>query len=128
MWGTKTQRRAAGIAGLSIALATAGSAGAKPVDDPAAPDMRDPAVESFMVAGPAWAQPAGRSDSPWAEIAIGGGVAGLALLGIGGTMAADERRHRRAEGPYPTIVVNADPYIWARSSSADGTTTGPSGG
>ena len=77
MRGTKIHGATAGIAALSVALGTTGSALAKPADNPAAPD---------------------------------------------------QRRHRRSEGSHPTIVVNADSYIWAPSSSADGTTTGPSGG
>lgn len=127
MRGTKIHRGAAGIAALSIALGTAGSAFAKPADNPAAPNVRHGAVESFEPASPAGGQPAGSSDALWAYVAIGGGVAGLGLLGVGGTLAADQRRHRKAERPHPTIVVYADSYIWARSSSGDGTTTGPSG-
>lgn len=127
MRGTKIHRGAAGIAALSVALGTAGSAFAKPADDPAAPNFRHPAAQSFEAASAAGAQPANSSDALWAYVAIGGGVAGLALLGVGGTLAAGERRPRKAERPHPTIVVYADPYIWARSSSRDGTTTGPSG-
>lgn len=106
MKGTKIRRGAAGIAALTIALGTAGPAFAKPVDDPGAPNVKHPGIQSWVVvATPTGPQATSGSDSPWPYVAIGGGVAGLAVLGVGGTLAVGRRRHRTAEAARPTIAT-----------------------
>jgi hypothetical protein len=93
-------RGAAVIAALALALGSAGTALAKPSDDPSSPNVQHPPVQGFeVVRVPTTAQPASGGDSAWPYLAIGGGVVGLALVGAGGAAVAGQRRHRRADRP-----------------------------
>jgi hypothetical protein len=101
----KLHRAVAGIAALTLALGPAGAAMAKPIDDPASPTGKHPMVRDFQVVSTPTATPVGGGDSAWPYLAIGGGAVGLAVAGIGGTVVARERRHRRPERPRPTIAA-----------------------
>src|SRR4029077_20859877 len=90
---------------LTLALGTAGTATAKPVG-PDSPPWTAPPVSQQLVAGP---QHTTGSDSEWAYLAIAGGATGLVLLGIGGTVAAGQRRHRKERQARPTIAAWTQP-------------------
>ena len=95
----------AGLAALSLALGSAGPALAKPVDDPTAPNVQHPQTAGYEVVNvPTVAQPGG-GDSAWPYLAIGGGAVGLAVAGVGGAVAASQRRQRRSERSRPTVAA-----------------------
>jgi hypothetical protein len=93
-------RAATGLA-LALALGTAGTATAKPVG-PDSPPWTAPSQSQQVVAVP---QHAAGSGSEWAYVAIAGGATGLVLIGVGGTVAAGQRRHRKERKARPTIAA-----------------------
>jgi hypothetical protein len=101
-------RGTAVIAALALALGPAGTALAKPSDDPSSPNVQHPQVQSFDVvdvpAAPTTPHASG-GGSTWPYLAIGGGAVGIALVGAGGAVAASQRRHRRTERRSPTIAA-----------------------
>lgn len=103
-------RRATIIALVALAIGTsAPAAGARPFDNGAAPVPVAPPVQ---VAPPA-AQSIGASSngatggdiSDVGYVAIGSGAATLALVGVGGTLVATRRRHRRRIATQSTITA-----------------------
>ena len=96
----KHTRATAGIA-AALALATAGTATAKPVG-PDSPPWTAPPVSQQAVAGP---QPTADGGFDWAYVAIAGGATGLVLIGVGGTVAAGQHRHRKQQQARPTIAA-----------------------
>lgn len=103
MTSRRAHRRAATVLAMALTFGMAGTATAAPVDQyhggakPPAPEvMTYPTVASTT-------HPAA-GGSEWAYVAIGGGAVGLALLGIGGTMAVGQHRHRR-ESPSRTKIA-----------------------
>jgi len=102
------RRRAMTIALVALAIGTsAPAAGARPFDTGAAPVPVAPPVQ---VAPPA-AQSVAGNDATGGDIsnvgyvAIGSGAATLALVGVGGTLAATRRRHRRRIATQSTITA-----------------------
>lgn len=89
MTPTRRRRAATGITALALALGTAAPASAMPAFQSSSPNI----------------QHATASDSEWAYVAIGGGAAGLALLGVGGAVAVSRRRERQARPPRSTIAA-----------------------
>ena len=105
MTRNKFHRLVAGIAALAFALGPAGAALAKPVDDPSSPNVKHPAVQDYTV----FSVPALRSpsdgDSAWPYLAIGGGVLGLTVAGVGGAVVTSQRHQRRVDHPRPRIAA-----------------------
>jgi hypothetical protein len=93
-------RAATGLA-LALALGTAGTATAKPIG-PDSPPWTAPPQSQQVVAVPQ--HPAG-SGTEWAYVAIAGGATGLVLIGVGGTVAAGQRRHRKERQARPRIAA-----------------------
>ena len=94
-------RTATGLAALALALGTAGTATAKPVG-PDSPPWTAPPVSQQAVAGP---QHTAGSGFDWAYVAIAGGATGLVLIGVGGAVAAGQRRDRKERQTHPTIAA-----------------------
>lgn len=101
MRSTRTHTRAATGLALALALGTAGTATAKPIG-PDSPPWTAPPVSQQVVASP---QQATGSDNEWAYVAIAGGATGLVLIGVGGTLAAGQRRRRNERQARPTIAA-----------------------
>jgi hypothetical protein len=103
MTSTRAHRRAAAVLVLALASGTAGTATAKPIDlysggsKPPAPYVAYPI--------PTTTPHPTSAGFDWAYLAIGGGAIGLALVGIGGTMAASQRRDRKQAQSRTTIAA-----------------------
>jgi len=93
----KHTRAATGIA-LALALGTAGTATAKPIG-PDSPSWTALGQSQQAVASPRQTG----NGFEWAYVAIAGG--GFVLIGVGGTVAAGQRRHRRGRQTDPTIAA-----------------------
>jgi hypothetical protein len=98
-------RGSALIAALALALGPAGTALAKPSDDPSSPNVQHPQVQNFDVVDVPTAPQASATggDSAWPYLAIGGGAIGLVVAG-GGAVAV-QRRRRQGERPRATIAA-----------------------
>jgi hypothetical protein len=89
MTPTRRRRAATAITALALALGTAAPASAMPAFQSSSPIVHH--------------ANSANSDSEWAYVAIGGGAAGLALLGVGGAVADSRRRERQARHPRSMI-------------------------
>lgn len=104
------RRRAMTIALVALAIGTsAPAAGARPFDNGAAPVPVAPPVQVAPPAAQSVAHPGndatGGDISNVGYVAIGSGAATLALVGVGGTLAATRRRHRRRIATQSTITA-----------------------
>lgn len=103
-------RRATTIALVALAIGTSASAaGARRFDDGAAPVPVAPPVQvappAAQSVAPSSNDATGGDISDVGYVAIGSGAATLALVGVGGTLAATRRRHRRRIATQSTITA-----------------------
>jgi hypothetical protein len=105
MTRNKLQRGVAGLTVLAFALGPAGTAMAKPVDDPSSPNVAHPPLQTFEPISTPSVQEQSGGDSAWAYVAIGGGAFGLTVAGVGGSVMAGQRRRRRGEHPRSTLAA-----------------------
>ena len=99
------RRRTAGIlAAVALGFA-APAAGAKPVDTGPGFVKGAPSDWPVTTVHVTESHPSGGSISDLGYVAIGSGVAALALVGVGGTRAAGRRRRRQRSAVRPTIAA-----------------------
>ncbi len=99
---TFAHRRTAGIISVALALGIAAPAGARPFDLNQQGSYA-PAESAQTHAQGVSASTSGITD--WGYVAIGSGVASLALVGVGGTRVASRRRHQPAATRGSTTVA-----------------------
>ena len=94
---TRTGRRTATALALALTLGTAGPATAQPIGGYTGGGLKptSPYASNISYTTPTPTLRPKGAGSEWAYVAIGSGAAGLALVGVGGTVAAGRRRQRR---------------------------------
>lgn len=91
-----TNRRTAAAIAATLALGIAApAAGARPIDLGPRFQSIAPTPAPATTAHATTSRPAGSDISDWGYIAVGSGVAALALVSVGGTRAATRRRRQR---------------------------------
>ena len=90
-----TNRRTVAAVAAALALGIAPAAGARPIG--AGPEFQSaaPVPVPATTVHATTSRPGGSDVSGWGYVAIGSGVASLALIGVGGTRAATRRRRQR---------------------------------
>jgi hypothetical protein len=102
------RRRATSIVLAALAIGiSAPAAGARPLDLNAANSLVPVNVSPppFQSVEPSNGNASGGDISDVGYIAIGSGAATIALMGVGGTLAATRRRHRRHMATQSTITA-----------------------
>ena len=98
-------RRTAAAIAATLALGIAApAAGARPID--LAPNFQptSPAQTPATTVHVTTSRPSGSNVSGWEYVALGSGVASLALISVGGTRAASRRRRERT-GVQPRVAA-----------------------
>jgi hypothetical protein len=91
-----THRRTAAAVAAALALGIAApAAGARPIDFSPRFQPIVPAQKQATSVHETTSRPNGSDISDWGYVAIGSGVASLALISVGGTRAAARRRRER---------------------------------
>ncbi len=107
MKSTRTRRRTATALALALMLGTASPAMAQPIGGYTGGGLEptSPYASNITYTTPTPMLRSKGAGSEWAYVAIGSGAVGLALVGVGGTLAAGHRRQRREARSGTTIAT-----------------------